>query len=84
METILAKRVTRKHVIPPLRECLVWWKDISRQRVSWEHEDAYDKFMDWIKQFEVKVLIESWMEWVGENVAPFLLKRAPLEKNGCK
>ena len=46
METNLAKQVTRRHEVPPMREYLVWWKGLSRRETNWEREDALGKFVD--------------------------------------
>ena len=34
VETILAEQVTRKHGVPPVREYLVRWKGLSKQKAS--------------------------------------------------
>ena len=47
VETILAERVTRKHGVPPMREYLVRWKGLPKQKASWERENALGKFAYW-------------------------------------
>ena len=44
METILVEQVSRRHGAPPVREYLVQWKGLSRQKASWERKDALGKF----------------------------------------
>ena len=56
VETILVERVFRRRKVPPVREYLVWWKGLPRQKANYELEDALGKFMDWNRRFETKVM----------------------------
>ena len=51
-----------------MREYLVRWKGLPKQKASWEREDELGKFVDWNRRFETEVSTGLSMAWVGESV----------------
>ena len=48
VETILVERVLGRHMVPPMREYLVWRKALLRRKASWESKDAMGKSVNLI------------------------------------